>query len=39
VGEERYVYAGVRWEDLLERDHLVDLEVDRRIMLKWNFKK
>jgi hypothetical protein len=30
------VYGG---GDLIERDHLVDLGVDVRIILKWVFKK
>ena len=31
--------VGVLWEDLGERDHLEDLGVDARIILKWVFKR
>ena len=30
---------GFWWGNLRERDHLEDIEVDRRIILKWVFKK
>ena len=33
------VHTGFRWGDLRERDHLVDLGVDGRTILKWMFKK
>jgi hypothetical protein len=33
------VHTGFRWGDLKERDHLEDLGIDRRIILKWIFKK
>ena len=29
------VHTGFWWEDLMERDHLEDLGVDGRIILKW----
>jgi hypothetical protein len=31
-------YTGILWRNLRERDHLVDPAIDRRIMLKWNFR-
>ena len=36
VGE---VYTGFWWGDLRERDHLENLDIDRRKILKWIFKK
>jgi hypothetical protein len=33
------VYTGFWWVDLRERDHLEDLGIDERIILKWIFKK
>ena len=33
------VQTGVRWVNLRESDHLEDLDVDKRIILKWLFKK
>ena len=33
------MHTGFWWGDLKERDHLEDLGVDRRIVLKWIFKK
>ena len=33
------MHTGFRCDVLWERDHLVDIEVDERIILKWNFKK
>jgi hypothetical protein len=38
MGEERG-HIGFWWGDLRERDHLGDQGVDRRIILKWIFKK
>jgi hypothetical protein len=38
MGREK-VHTGYWWEDLREGDHLEDLGVDRRIILKWLFKK
>ena len=34
-----YVLIGFWWGDLEERDHLADLDVDGRIILKWTFKE
>jgi hypothetical protein len=31
--------TGFLWENLRERDHLVDPGVDRRIILRQNFRK
>jgi hypothetical protein len=33
------VHTGFWWKDLREGDHLEDLDVDGRIILKWIFKK
>jgi hypothetical protein len=33
------VQTGVRWVNLRESDRLKDLDVDKRIILKWLFKK
>ena len=33
------MHTGFWWGDLRERDHLEDLSIDRRIILKWIFKK
>jgi hypothetical protein len=38
VWEKREMYAGFWWGDLKEGDHLGDLGVDGRIILKWIFK-
>jgi len=32
-------YTGFWWGNLRERDHLEDLGVDRRITLRWIFRK
>jgi hypothetical protein len=33
------VPTGFWWGDLMERDHLKDLSVDEKIILKWFFRK
>jgi hypothetical protein len=33
------VYTEFWWGNLRERDHLEDPGMDRRIILKWNFRK
>jgi hypothetical protein len=38
MGEGRGVYR-VWWENLRERDHLVNPGVDGRIILRWIFRK
>ena len=38
MGDRRGAYW-VWWGGLRERDHLEDLSVKGRILLKWNFKK
>ena len=37
--ERAEVYTGFWWGNLRERDHLVDPDVDGRIILKWIFRK
>jgi len=37
-GEERHIH-GVWWGNLREREHLGDPGVDRRIILRWIFRK
>jgi len=36
IGE---VCTGFAWRDLLERDHLENLDIGGRIILKWIFRK
>ena len=36
---ERRSYTGFCWGNLRERDHLGDLGVDGRVMLRWVFRK
>jgi hypothetical protein len=33
------VHIGFWWENLMERNHLEDLGIDSRVILKWIFKK
>jgi hypothetical protein len=37
-GRRGVVYIWFRWGNLMERDHLGDLGIDERIILKWIFK-
>jgi hypothetical protein len=39
VWETGETHAGFWWGNLKESDHLEDLGVDRRIILKWIFKR
>jgi hypothetical protein len=41
VGEKRRgeVFTGFLWGSLMDREHLDDLGIDGRIILKWIFKK
>jgi hypothetical protein len=39
VWETGQIHAGFRFGDLTERNHLKDLGVDGRIILKWIWKK
>jgi hypothetical protein len=34
-----YVQTGFSWGDIRERVHFEDLGTDRKIILKWTFKK
>jgi hypothetical protein len=36
---KREVHTGVWWGDLREGDHLIDPDIDGRIILKWIFKQ
>ena len=36
---DRVVYTGLWWGNLGERDHLEDPRIDRRIILRWIFRK
>jgi len=39
VQETGEVHSVFWWEDLNKRDHMLDPGVDRRIILKWTFKR
>jgi hypothetical protein len=39
VWETGEVHKGFWWGDLRERDHLEDLIIDEKMVLKWSFKK
>jgi len=39
VGRTGEVHTGFWSEDMMERDHLEDLDVDGRMILKWIFNK
>jgi len=39
VWETGELHTGLLWGDLKERDHLEDLRVDARIILRWIFQK
>ena len=39
VGERVDLHTGFLWDNLRERDHLENLDVGERIILKWIFKK
>jgi len=32
------VYTGLFWENLRERDHLKDPDLDGRILLRWKYR-
>jgi hypothetical protein len=32
------MHAGFWWQNLMERDHLEDIGIDGKIILKWVFK-
>jgi hypothetical protein len=36
--ERQVVYTGFWWENLRKRDHLEELGVDGRIILRWIFR-
>ena len=38
-GGRRGVYTGFWWENLRERDHVGNPDVDGRIILRWIFEK
>ena len=39
VLETGEVHTGFWWDNLRERDHLEDLDVDGRLIFKWMFRK
>ena len=39
VLETGEVHAGFWWDNLRERDHFKDLDVDGRLIFKWIFRK